>query len=95
MGLTYTADDINDMIVERKILDVPSYEGEDAELYRQLKEKGLTLGNDDKAFRFIHTRGAHAPYTMNAEGERISEGECDPVEQYIGCMRFVCDYYYC
>ena len=89
---TYTADDINDMIVERKILDVPSYEGEDAELYRQLKEKGLTLGNDDKAFRFIHTRGAHAPYTMNAEGERISEGECDPVEQYIGCMRFVCDY---
>ena len=88
----YTEDDIDDMVIGRKILDFPSYEGEDADLYRQLRENGLEIGSDSKAFRFIHTKGAHAPYTMNAEGEKIKNGECSPVEQYMGCMRFVYDY---
>lgn len=88
----YTADDINDTVVRDRILDIPMYDENDALLWKQLKETGLTVGDDQKAFRLIHTKGAHAPYRMNETGEQVDEGANTPVQMYEGCMRFVYDY---
>ena len=89
---SYTSEDINDMVVSRRILDTPKYEGDDALIYQQLKKSGITIEHDKKAFRFIHTKGAHAPYTMNEKGEKVKEENCTPIQQYIGCMKFVYEY---
>lgn len=88
----YTSGDINQMVISRRILDRPMYSEEDAYLWEQLRESGLVVGDDKRAFRFIHTKGAHAPYTMNEKGERVDEEKIIPEQMYEGSMRFVYNY---
>lgn len=89
---SYTSGDIDHMVISRRVLDRPMYSEEDAYLWEQLRESGLVVGDDKKAFRFIHTKGAHAPYTMNERGEWVGEEEIVPEQMYEGSMRFVYDY---
>ncbi len=89
---SYTASDINNLIIERNIWDNPPYIIDDAEFNSELVENGLVFGEDKKQFKFFHLNGCHAPYTLNAEGERVERFQTSPVEQYKGCMQIVYNY---
>lgn len=62
----------------------------DADLYQQLQENGLSIGEDQYNYKYIHTHGAHAPYTMNENCE--VEDEVSPIQQWKGCVNMVCEY---
>jgi arylsulfatase A-like enzyme len=42
--------------------------------------------------RFIHLNGAHAPYTLDENGNSVSSQDGTAIDQYVGCMRLV--FYY-
>lgn len=88
----YTSSIVNELVIKERIWDKPMFVADDIEVYKGLKEYGLKVSDENKALRFIHLNGAHAPYTMKANGTKAFNGESTPVEQYIGCMNYVYDY---
>lgn len=70
------------------------YRADDAAYFKKLKETKLKLTDDGKrgAFRFIHLVGAHYPYTMDAYGNDVGEGNTSFTDQAIGSMRIVNEY---
>lgn len=88
----YTADMINDLVVSEFLLENPEYVEDDAAVYQGLKENGLSVSDEKKAFRFIHMTGAHEPYIMDEAGNRLEIGTGNSIAQYKGCMNFVFDY---
>lgn len=67
-----------------------AYNNEDAILYQQLRENGLSIGNNQYSYKYIHTKGAHSPYTMNENCE--AEDGVSPIQQWKGCVNMVCEY---
>ena len=55
-----------------------------------LREEGLTLNDESNSFRFIHLMGAHWPYTLDKNGDRVKES--DLIEQSEGSLGIVADY---
>ena len=53
--------------------------------------KGLKESDIDKAYRFYHLYGAHAPYYMT-EDARMDYSSCDPIAQFKGALKIVYDY---
>lgn len=88
-SLAYTAESINKTVIKEKIWDNKPYSIDDAGMIASMKNEGLTLSNDSKAFRFIHMMGAHAPYILDSTGKEIKDRVVSPVEQYKGCMQYV------
>ncbi len=68
------------------------YAVDDAAFLVSLREQGLRAEGDRPCFRFYHLLGAHAPYTLSAEGERLTEGFCTEAEQARGCLAIVQEY---
>lgn len=91
----YTSESINRLIVEESVLDIPMYEEDDAGYYQGLKRGRLTVAKESRALRFIHMNGAHAPYNMNKNGERVREDEGSLIQQCMGSMNFVYAYLEC
>lgn len=66
----------------------------DAEWYKHLKERGLTLDEESEkegAYRFIHLNGTHLPYTLDENGNEAPE-KTDVEEQAHGSMKMVLHY---
>lgn len=91
----YNSGNINHLIVEASVFDVPIYEEDDVQHFQGLKHNGLKVTEERKALRFIHMNGAHAPYNMNKNGDRVREDEGSLMQQCIGSMNFVYDYLEC
>lgn len=68
------------------------YEIDDVDFYNRLKEYGLKVADDSDAdfFKIIHLEGAHTPYTMNENAERVDVSTL--VAQIIGTLRIVSEY---
>lgn len=88
----YTQDEINNKIMSEYELDNPMYCMDDAKFYNDICEQGLGLDECDNRITFIHFNGAHPPYTLSKESQRVSEQECSAVDQYIGAMNIVSKY---
>jgi hypothetical protein len=89
----YTAEMINDWTVNERILDSTKFEDNDSKVYEYLKNNPLSVSDkDSKSLRFIHLNGAHAPYSMDENGNAIPNQDGTAIGQYIGSMRLVYDY---
>ena len=51
----------------------------------------MTIGREEKGFKFIHMFGAHNPYTINENVEKIPEG-VQGWQQWVGCVKIVYEY---
>lgn len=89
---SYTEDTINDLVISNKVWAQEQYEMDDAKIKLQLEESGLTINDDRKAFRFIHMFGAHPPYSLDRDGNRVGESKDLNMEQYMGSMQIVYNY---
>lgn len=92
LSFSYTSESVNGMVIKEQIWDNAPYIMDDALMIKSLKDGNLTVSEDQKAFRFIHMMGAHAPYVLNARGETAENRIVEPVEQYQGCMQYVFRY---
>lgn len=88
----YTDDTINDLVISDKVWEQEQYEMDDARIKMQLEQSGLTINDDRKAFRFIHMFGAHPPYSLDRNGNRVGESKDLAIDQYMGSMQIVYDY---
>lgn len=86
---SYTAEGINDLIIKNRVWEEMPYIVDDAQIKYNLDREGLSIGNDKKAFRFIHMFGAHPPYSLNRNGERVKESKELYLEQYMGSLQIV------
>lgn len=67
------------------------YQINDAGLYNELVETGLSIGESRHNFKYIHMLGAHPPYTLNEHCEEVPEG-VTMMQQLKGCMNIVYEY---
>lgn len=64
---------------------------DDAEFYQSIQNNELSIGDYECGYKYIHMTGAHSPYTLNENGERIKE-EVTGIAQWKGCMNIVKEY---
>lgn len=86
---SYTAKTLEDMIIKERVWDKARYMDDDVYYFDLLKDNGLALSDEDKCFKYIHLEGAHAPYDMDSNGNKVTDRIVEPVEQYIGSMNYV------
>lgn len=89
---SYTDDMINDLVISDKVWAQEQYEMDDAAIKMQLGQSGLAINDDRKAFRFIHMFGAHPPYSLDRDGNRVGESKDLDIDQYMGSMQIVYNY---
>ena len=65
--------------------------GTDDKIDNMVEEQGLKNYGGDKAYRFYHMYGAHAPYYMT-ENAGMDYSSCDPMAQFKGSLKVVYDY---
>lgn len=70
----FYTDDVNNGVVSKGAVDAVPYTIDDVGYSDELFERGLTVGTDGKAFRFIHLNGAHPPYVLADDGHEAGEG---------------------
>ncbi len=69
--------------------DAGEYAMNDVMFYQELIGRGLSVGTDRSCFRFYHLTGAHAPYTMNADCQKVPFSEGSEAEQALGCFKII------
>lgn len=70
-----------------------AYGMNDILFYQQLTEKGLSSTSDSKdAFRFIHLKGAHGPFTMDENIQSVPQEQNSSKQQSLGALRIVSAY---
>lgn len=89
---SYTAETLENMVIQERVWDKQRYSEDDTGYFKKLKENGLIVSGDTKSFKYIHLKGAHAPYNMDSDGNRVSNRIVNPTEQYKGSMNFVYTY---
>ena len=67
------------------------YKENDIDFYNELK-KGLQVRNDKNCFKFYHLNGAHVPYTMNADIQRVEKDTVTIYEQSVGALKIVLEF---
>jgi hypothetical protein len=88
----YTAEYVNDNVVTDAKWKKSPYYLDDAEFNELIKNEGLVISNDNKAFRFIHMFGAHPPYSLDEMGNRVNSSKNWELSQYIGSMKIIYNY---
>lgn len=88
----YTAETVNEYVVETSIWDHPIYVMDDAKIYADYKESGLQIRDKDKLFKYMHLTGAHNPYTLDENAQRVKESQNTAVNHFKGCMQIVFDF---
>ncbi len=74
------------------VSSIDEYTSDNATYYENIFENGLTISETaDKTFRFIHTAGAHWPYTMDENGNTVPE-QSSVVPQAAGVINYVEEY---
>lgn len=69
-----------------------AYALDDVRFYQELTEKQLTVSGNQPVFRFYHLKGAHAPYGMDEECNRVSGDGSTEEKQTLGALRIVREY---
>lgn len=80
-------DDFNSF--KSSVGDIEPYVIEDVEFYNDLISEDIECIHDKDVFRFYHLQGAHEPYTMNQNCERIKVGTGTEEDQAIGSLKIV------
>lgn len=78
--------------VDTSISEDSAYTIDDAKFYDNLVETGLTATSEKNAFRLYHLMGAHGPYTLSAQSDRVSQGTSQD-EQLMGVMHILETYF--
>lgn len=68
------------------------YHMNDIQFYQTLREIGLDTKNNQTAFRFIHLKGAHGPFTMDENMQSVSHENGSARKQGLGALRIVAEY---
>lgn len=68
---------------------VSEYKFDDVNFYKQMISYGITITNKLDSFRFYHLWGAHPPYTMNQNIERVALWGVTEEEQAVGSLNIV------
>lgn len=76
--------------VQKMSIQESGYLLDDSEFYSELQTQGLTVQQDSGCFNFYHLMGAHAPYTLGADGTDI-EGSTRN-SQIEGCFTMINTY---
>lgn len=87
----FYTEDVNNGTIAKGDSDSDMYVYDDAAFFEELAERGLAIGEADKAFRFIHLNGAHPPYVVDETGHAAS-GEVTLMQQCKGSLTMVADY---
>ncbi|QUC66684.1 sulfatase-like hydrolase/transferase [Aristaeella hokkaidonensis] len=72
--------------------EATAYKIDDIQFYQQLREKKLAFVSGKPAFRFIHLRGAHGPFTMDENMNSIPHEQGTEKQQALGSLRIVSEY---
>lgn len=64
----------------------------DPAFYEKLILEGIQIQDSQYAFRFYHLMGAHPPYTMSSDCQRISSEEGSEAGQALGSLKIVSEY---
>lgn len=86
----FSTEDLNNAYIGHDPSQSAEYLIDDAFYGNMLREEGLTLNDESNSFRFIHLMGAHWPYTLDKNGDRVKES--DLIEQSEGSLGIVADY---
>ncbi len=86
----FSTEDLNNAYIGHDPSQSAEYLIDDAFYGNMLREEGLTLNDESNSFRFIHLMGAHWPYTLNKNGDRVKES--DLFKQSEGSLGIVADY---
>lgn len=62
---------------------------DDAKLYQDFRDQGITLTNDQNVFTFYHMKGCHAPYDIDENMEPVKSGSSTLEQQTQGCFKFI------
>ena len=76
--------------VKYRGMDAPMYVSDDVEMFRRLKENGLTVQQEKNNYMFIHMEGCHTPYRMDEDGNETAIGTAESTT--MGCMKLVYHY---
>lgn len=89
----YSGDVVGDLVGAGDAGAKTPFRLDDAAYLDTLQEEGLSFGGDLEGeagtYRLIHMAGSHYPITLDADGERVGEGETDYVDQTRGALRGV------
>ena len=72
--------------------EADAYTFDDPLFYKELREEHLSLGDDKKVFNFYHLNGAHYPYKMDENCERLDDGFTTVDQQVRGTFRLLGEY---
>lgn len=67
------------------------YVVDDAKLYADLIDNRLMISDSKSMYKYIHMHGAHFPYTLDENGNRVPEG-VKAIQQWKGSMKIVYEY---
>lgn len=70
--------------------DYPTYTLDDAAVYKQLTENGLSLDECENAYMFLHLSGCHDPYKMDENGNPVENGSA--YNAITGCFNMIYKY---
>ncbi len=70
----------------------PYSTGDDVLFYNNLRERGLNITTEKPCFRFIHLNGAHPPYSMDENCERIDIESGNEEKQAVGSLNIAYEY---
>ncbi len=62
---------------------------DDAKLYQDFKEQGITLTDDQNVFTFYHLKGCHEPYDVDENMNHVPTGSSTLEKQTKGCFKFI------
>jgi hypothetical protein len=94
-GFWFYTDEINDAIMPSDDnLDNKPWLLDDAEYYQELRARGLVVedGGQSGDLHVIHMTGAHYPFTMDENAERVGEDQTSPEQQRRGSLKIVSEY---
>ena len=64
----------------------------DAGFYHTLTTKTLSASAEKPCFRFYHLSGAHEPYVLDENSQKVAIGESDEERQCLGVLNIVSEY---
>ena len=75
-----------------KDTDTDFYELDDPQFYKDYKANGITTQNKKNTLVMYHLFGAHGPYVMNENAERIPENSTELGAQIRGSFKIITEY---
>lgn len=68
------------------------YKMDDVQFYEDYKNNGITVQDKKNTFVMYHLNGAHGPYVMNEDAERVEENSVGVDSQIRGSFKIISEY---